>query len=324
MDTESEVRDFIKSRLHLLEPGLVLANEEVHIRDKLDSDGRIDILARDAKRRRVIIEVKLHRSASRSGMQELAKYVRLFQETCGLTPGRLRCIVVAADWSELHAAFTTLKRTFPCPVTGFKFRIGPSGEPVDFEEVLPRQPAPPITFAPRHFLLLVRPPHSVDSLVQRVSRTFKAIGLNDYVIFLFERLVGSMIVDYLYVVTQAVGSELAKNLAAATGSTIEPDGTSTTFGPWEYAICSLINKDGKLHDQLECASPVVLVKTTMKCALAETLRFGRFSEVPDAWTDQDLMLEAIQEVYGLPDGDGPPPPSLLDVARRHHMWDFDL
>lgn len=110
MTDEAHVRDFLKDHLELLESDLELVDVEVHVRDPEGSDGFIDILAVDKRDYLVLIEVKRERSAAREGLQELAKYARLFAEQSGLLISRLRCIVVSADWNELHAAFTVLNR----------------------------------------------------------------------------------------------------------------------------------------------------------------------------------------------------------------------
>lgn len=167
--SEAQVQTFMKSHLHLLEMGLTLIGVGVHVRDSSGSDGYIDILARDSQGYHVIIEIKLQRSAAREGLQELAKYIRLYAEQTGLTSARMRCILVSSDWSELDAAFTELKPAFPCRLTGYKYKIGADGTPQDFALVLPRTSVDHLSLSPYHFLIVAENASSIEHETKKLE-----------------------------------------------------------------------------------------------------------------------------------------------------------
>lgn len=167
--------------------GAAACGVDVHVRDDQASDGRIDILARDTRGYHVVIELKRHRSASREGLQELAKYVRLLAEQSGLSTSRIRCFLVSLDWNALHAPFAVLKPVFPCSLTGYTYTIGSDGIPRNFEPVLSRAPASVLSLATQHFMIAVEGERAAEAELQRATTVFGKIGIEDYVAFVFDR-----------------------------------------------------------------------------------------------------------------------------------------
>ncbi len=319
MTSEPEVLRFLKDNLHLIEPGLVLVSTNAHVRDPAGSDGYIDILARDARGYHVIIELKRNRNAAREGLQELAKYTRLLAENAGLPQTRMRAIIVSSDWHELHAAFAELKAIFPVRLEGYRYSIGPDSVPCNFEPILPRPPTDPMSLSPRHFVLVCQTEPDAEEELRRINTKLSAVGVADYVVFVFDRLM-----DYvLYCVIQHVTPALFDRVAAATDTGVESDGTPTKFGNWEYAVFFLI-AEGHTRDEVDNAFAPVLANFVLKYPLCEVRKYGRFEHAFDAWSDKDLVLEAIRCAYADEATDQPAPQHLLEAVYRHHMWDIDL
>ncbi|UIK01714.1 endonuclease NucS (plasmid) [Rhizobium leguminosarum] len=99
---ESELRDYLESNLHLIEPGLRLLAKEHVLENPEGSGGRVDILARDAFGHNVCIEIKRSDASARSALNELSKYIALLVERDRLQPEMIRCVVVSTHWKELR------------------------------------------------------------------------------------------------------------------------------------------------------------------------------------------------------------------------------
>ncbi|HEX6902630.1 MAG TPA: endonuclease NucS domain-containing protein [Thermoanaerobaculia bacterium] len=319
MTCELDVQTYLKTNLDVLEPGLTLLGVDVHVRDDQGSDGRIDILARDVRGYHVVIELKRHRSAAREGFQELAKYVRLLAEQSGLPISRMRCFIVSPDWNALHAAFAVLKPIFPCRLTGYTYTIGSDSIPRNFEPVSSRPPARALSLATQQFMIAVQNEEVAEEELQRATKVFGSVGIEDYVAFVFDRRS-----DYLlYYVIQTVPRELFELIARVTDTTVEPDGTPTRFGDWEYAVFCLLVRDSNGYES-ESGSPVALARLPLKYPLIEVRKYGRLGRTDGIWSNTDLFLEAVSPAYSDPDRDQPPPPDLLNFIQEFHQWDFDL
>lgn len=152
------------------------------------------------------------------------------------------------------------------------------------------------------------------------------VGVRDYAVFIFtrEHMFEPGETEYmLYFVVQTITPDLVDAIAYETETTIEADGTPTKFGQWEYAVFSLL-ANGHLRDDVDSGFAGTLVKMTMKYQLAEARKYGRLKLVPQAWTDDRLLREAIRCAYAGSEPDHPSPPDLLGKAQQHHRWDFDL
>lgn len=120
---EDVIRDYFVNHLTLIEPGLTLRKKEHTIPNANGADGRVDILARDRADHVVVIEVKRSNRSSRETVQELHKYVYLLQQTEGLAPEEIRCIVLSTDWDELLAPFSLFVHETGFSTLGFKILI---------------------------------------------------------------------------------------------------------------------------------------------------------------------------------------------------------
>lgn len=326
MASEKQIQNFLKEHLSLIQPGLKLVNANVLVPNDHGSPGRIDILARDTDGYYVLIELKTNRHSSREAMQQSAKYVYLFAEQNGIARARLRSVILSTDWNELIAPFTELKRTWPCELIGYSFKISPDGCAMNFEVVTPLPFLPSVDMSPYHFILLASDTQAVESKLKSSNTVMNGIGLNDYVIFILQRnhLFVSGIMEYLlYFILQTIPDSLRDTIAQVAHTTIESDGTPSKFGRWEYAVFSLI-AEGHMRDEVESGHPSALVRLVSKYKFLRAHKYGRFNRVLGVWTDEDLLLESIRCTYADPESDQPPPRNLLEIAQQVHRWDADL
>lgn len=326
MASETQIQTILKDHLNLIQPGLKLVDINVPVPNAHGSYGKLDILARDTEGYHVIIELKVNRKSSREGMQELAKYIHIYVAQNGISRARIRTVMLSTDWHELIAPFTELKPLWPCDLTGYRFEISSDGYPVNFEIVAPLPFVPHIDISPYHLIVLAKSDQAVEQKLKSVNATMEAIGLLDYVVFIFQRehLFVSGKTEYLlYFLIQTIQNSLVDAIARAMHTTIEPDGTPTKFGRWEYAVWSLLT-NGHMRDEFESGNPSALVKMVSKYKFIKTYKYGRFDCVLGAWTDEDLLLESIRCAYADRESDQPPPRNLLEIAQQIHRWDADL
>lgn len=91
LSLERDLEDQIVSHLDILEPGLTLVS-----RQESSDVGRLDLLARDAAGRTVIIELKAG-EAKDSSIGQIARYIGWYSEKDGTAP---RAILVASGFAE--------------------------------------------------------------------------------------------------------------------------------------------------------------------------------------------------------------------------------
>lgn len=91
LSLERDLEDQIVSHLDILEPGLTLVS-----RQESSDVGRLDLLARDAEGRTVIIELKAG-EAKDSSIGQIARYIGWYGEKEGTAP---RAILVASGFAE--------------------------------------------------------------------------------------------------------------------------------------------------------------------------------------------------------------------------------
>ncbi|MES2188457.1 MAG: endonuclease NucS domain-containing protein [Pseudomonadota bacterium] len=91
LSLERDLEDQIVTHLEVLEPGLVLIS-----RQESSDVGRLDLLARDAEGRTVIIELKAG-EAKDSSIGQIARYIGWYAQKEGKPP---RSILVASGFSE--------------------------------------------------------------------------------------------------------------------------------------------------------------------------------------------------------------------------------
>jgi hypothetical protein len=97
---ESDLRDFLAKNLRLIEPGLELYNEEGVTGVEFPAGGRfIDILAVDAKKRLVVIELKVSRGCDRV-VGQLLRYMGWIEQNLAEADTDVRGTIAAREISD--------------------------------------------------------------------------------------------------------------------------------------------------------------------------------------------------------------------------------
>jgi hypothetical protein len=116
---EDKIRDYLATRLDLLEPGLTLFQKEFVLNNPAGVGGRIDIVAKDKFGHFVIIELKRSNQAGRHALNEIHKYTALFRIQHGLDQTQVRIMVVSTEWEEMRIPLSECVNSFPYTVEGF-------------------------------------------------------------------------------------------------------------------------------------------------------------------------------------------------------------
>lgn len=140
---EDGLRDHIAKHLKILEPDLTLLEIEHTLYNAHGAGGRVDILAVDALRNYVCIEVKRSDNSARATLNELSKYLVLFCQEYDVQKERVRCVLVSTDWHEVLLPLSTFAVTCGADVSGYKAHTK------NGELVLDRQTLQTISFSPR-------------------------------------------------------------------------------------------------------------------------------------------------------------------------------
>lgn len=179
---ENAIRDVLAKRLEQIEPGLVLVDREYHLKNSKGASGFIDIFARDAQGRFVVIEIKRTDGAAREAIQELYKYVALLRENRLVRDIDYRVIVLAVEWHELLVPYSEFARSAPFEVTAGRIVLGDDGLPIRVEPVEPVPTAGQRRFSPRHFLWRFEDEATALEAAQKIAEHMQNAGLSDFVL----------------------------------------------------------------------------------------------------------------------------------------------
>src|SRR5262245_59287642 len=116
---EDRIRDYLATRLDLLEADLKLFATEYSLPNRQGAGGRIDIVAKDRFRKFVVIEIKRSDNSARQALHEIHKYTALFRSAHGLGSASVRLMIVSTHWDELLLPLSECVDSFPYSVEGF-------------------------------------------------------------------------------------------------------------------------------------------------------------------------------------------------------------
>src|SRR5579871_5898540 len=116
--TENEIRDHLSEHLGLIEEGLTLIDKEVVLHNDKGAKGFLDIFARTADGKFLIIEVKRSDGAAREAIQELVKYIALLKQNMLVKYAEVRLMVASTEWRELIVPFSEFVRSAPYDCRG--------------------------------------------------------------------------------------------------------------------------------------------------------------------------------------------------------------
>lgn len=180
--TENDIRDHIAAHLDLIEYGLSLVGSEFHLPNQHGASGFLDIFARDATGKLVIIEIKRTNAASREAIQELYKYVQLLREKFLVKNTDIRLILLSVEWHELATPYAEFAASAPFDLTAGAIILDQDGTPVAIEPVTPTAPTSERRIGTRHFLWGFPDEATATKAVTMISARLQSFGLTDFVL----------------------------------------------------------------------------------------------------------------------------------------------
>jgi hypothetical protein len=178
---EAPLRDLLVSQISTIEDGLVVLNTEEYIPNKVGTRSFIDITAKDAHGRWVLIELKRSRATSREAIHEIYKYAEAVKSHLGARDDEIRAIIVSTEWKVLLVPFSRFVRDTSISVSGVKISISEPDLAITAEVVRPLQMTSGRVLSPWHEISLYA---SKERLVEGLSSydaSCIAKGINDYI-----------------------------------------------------------------------------------------------------------------------------------------------
>lgn len=180
--TEAQIRDHLAAHLDLIEPALTLVDTEFHLPSRHGASGFLDIFARDAGGKLVIIEIKRTNAAAREAIQELYKYVPLLRTRFLIKDTDIRLVLLSVEWHELATPFAEFSSSAPFEVTAGEIVLNDAGAPVAIKPVTPMTVAAERKLGVRHFLWGFPDEATATRAVALLSKRIKRSGLTDFVL----------------------------------------------------------------------------------------------------------------------------------------------
>lgn len=180
--TEAQIRDHISNHLDLIEPGLTLIDTEFHLPNIQGASGFLDIFARDATGRLVIIEIKRTDAAAREAIQELYKYVPLLRERFLIKDTEIRLILLSVEWRELATPFAEFAGSAPFEVTAGRIETDNSGMPIAISPISPGAASAERRLGVRQFLWGFPDKETADRAVTLLATRIQRQGISDFIL----------------------------------------------------------------------------------------------------------------------------------------------
>lgn len=178
---EAPLRDLLASQICTLEDGLVVLNTEAYLPSAIGTRSFIDILAKDARGRWVLIELKRSNAASREAIHEIYKYVEAVKGHLGARDDELRAIIVSTEWKELLVPFSRFVRDTSISVSGVKISISGPDKAITAELVQPLRLTSGRVLSPWHEISLYASDERLAQGLASYDASCKAKGINDFI-----------------------------------------------------------------------------------------------------------------------------------------------
>lgn len=178
---EAALRDLLASQITALEEGLVVLNTEKYIPSTIGTRSFIDILAKDARGRWVLIELKRSDAASREAIHEIYKYVEAVKGHLRARDDEIRAIIVSTEWKELLVPFSRFVHDTSISVSGVKISVSEPDKAISTEFIQPLELTSGRVLSPWHEISLYTSEGRLAEGIASYDASCKAKGINDYV-----------------------------------------------------------------------------------------------------------------------------------------------
>lgn len=178
---EAALRDLLASQINVLEEGLVLLDIEKYIPSTLGTRSFIDILAKDARGRWVLIELKRSDAASREAIHEIYKYVEAVKGHLGARDDEIRAIIVSTEWRELLVPFSRFVNDTSISVSGQKISVNEQNRAIDATIIQPLALTSGRVLSPWHEISLYTSKGRAAEGIKSYDASCAAKGIKDYI-----------------------------------------------------------------------------------------------------------------------------------------------
>lgn len=180
---EFKLRDLIAENIEVLEKGLVLIQKEQYIPNNLATKGFIDLLAKDADGKYVLIELKRSKEATREALHEVNKYVEGVKHYFGAKDNEIRVIVASTNWSELLLPFSRFVDDTTISIKGFQISISSESD-ISVSNIIPLKIVNGRFIAPWHDMCWYYEEKALTEGILSIEQSCAKKEIEDYVILL--------------------------------------------------------------------------------------------------------------------------------------------
>lgn len=305
--SEDEIRDHLADHLDLVGPGLTLIDKERLLRNDKGAKGFLDIFARTADHKFLIIEVKRSNATAREAIQELVKYFALLKQNMLVKPSEVRLSIASTEWHELLVPFSEFARSTLFDCQGLRLILGSDGltERTELIDIAPEDR--PRRLSRRHFIWGFDSEKLAREGVPVIAKYMRTVGLRDFVILLLA-IRNEPESRFLYFAQQELSLEAYMTLIRNRLSSQE----LTDFENWLKEHSDLEDKvgeaadkvweddEGKLYSRLRPSNSQIAYPEKARNWFApqtlvsvEVFRFGRFED--EHITDEIIKAEIVGE-----------------------------
>ena len=182
---ESKLRDLIAQNISKLKSGLTLLQKEQYIPGKHGTNSFIDLYAKDACGRHVLIELKRSNVAARQAIHEVNKYIESVKDYFGAKDSEIHVIIASTEWSELFVPYSRFSSDTGFSVEGIQISLTNNETDFEVEEIEPLQITQGRFIAPWHNVYWYTDKESLNKGICNIEDSYRQKGIEDYIIVKF-------------------------------------------------------------------------------------------------------------------------------------------
>lgn len=178
---EAPLRDLLASHISLLGADLEVVEIEQYLPNSIGTRSFVDILAKDGRRRWVLIELKRSDASSREAIHEIHKYVEAVKSHLGARDDEVRAIIASTEWKELLVPFSRFSHDTSISVTGVKLLVDETSGTLGAEIVEPLPMNAGRVLSPWHEVSLYLSESRLAEGIVSYDASCQAKGITDYI-----------------------------------------------------------------------------------------------------------------------------------------------
>ena len=178
---EDRLRDVLAEDISPIDASLTLISKEQYIPNNIGTRGFVDLLAKDASGRWVLIELKRSNASAREAIHEVLKYVEGVKRHFGVKEEEIRVIIASTEWGELLIPFSRFLSETTCKVEGILLTVE-NDEKVIGTHVTPLPISDGRVIAPWHELNCYETAESLSLGKASYEKSCRTKKIEDYVL----------------------------------------------------------------------------------------------------------------------------------------------